>query len=502
MIKFWVNCDAPTSTTKLVSRCIQYFSNFDLIWTTGLKEMSTSATFLPVLYIRSSTLGLSKYSAIQRHVNSKYAYIIDDNFWLLLEDSALDLYYQHPSVRNSLETCISGAEIVYCHTENFKRFLLYYNPNVVVLPTYFDFDCLNGLQPPNITNEIRIGIVGNTSKKQDLDFLISVITDLLPKTKDNVIFEFFGYTPLELIDEPRVRSLDAIEDYEKFIAMQYSRGWLLALAPLRNTLSNQYKTNNKFREYGACAIAGIYSNVAPYTESVQHGKTGWILDYDPRAWANKIMWCLEHVDETKLVGQYAQRYVQKNYDLKVVREIWLKSLEDLAVLHRSKRISRFLTHAKYKLRVLLRGNNNLYVATCSGWENKKPIIGANDGFYDAQVVYAINPNQSISTQVLSPVSGNFRWSTRLGTFGEQPLGSMRLSINSYDGKLIAPLTYEEHELIDGGIISVLLNVTAGQIISLKLTNLTKSVIGVFSLSPRGKTVFDETNFVCHGGFFA
>jgi glycosyltransferase involved in cell wall biosynthesis len=60
--------------------------------------------------------------------------------------------------------------------------------------------------------------------------------------------------------------------------------WDIGLAPLKDSMFNYCKTNNKFREYAACLIPGIYSISPPYVEHIVHGQTGYLVENTEEAW--------------------------------------------------------------------------------------------------------------------------------------------------------------------------------------------------------------------------
>ena len=52
---------------------------------------------------------------------------------------------------------------------------------------------------------------------------------------------------------------------------------------------NHAKSDLKWLEYSICYIPAIYSTISPYTASVEHGKTGWLVDNQTEAWVQAIL---------------------------------------------------------------------------------------------------------------------------------------------------------------------------------------------------------------------
>ena len=86
--------------------------------------------------------------------------------------------------------------------------------------------------------------------------------------------------------DPRIRLFDHMRSYAEFIRFQAGRNWAIGMAPLLDHSSNRAKTNNKYREYGACGIPGAYSDMPPYQGSVQPGVTGVLVKPAEGAWAS------------------------------------------------------------------------------------------------------------------------------------------------------------------------------------------------------------------------
>lgn len=102
----------------------------------------------------------------------------------------------------------------------------------------------------------------------------------------------------------------------------YRRNWDIGLAPLLDTVYNRCKTDNKFREYGACGIAGIYSAIPPYTASVQHEITGLLTENTEDAWYHALKrLILEEVLRKSIAGN-ARKWISKNNSLPVIAGLW------------------------------------------------------------------------------------------------------------------------------------------------------------------------------------
>jgi glycosyltransferase involved in cell wall biosynthesis len=65
----------------------------------------------------------------------------------------------------------------------------------------------------------------------------------------------------------------------------------------------------------------IFSTYGPGSETITHEKTGLLCDvYNPADIAAKIIWCIEHPEKAKELGENAGQYVRDTYDKKSILE--------------------------------------------------------------------------------------------------------------------------------------------------------------------------------------
>lgn len=261
-----------------------------------------------------------------------YLYYIDDNFWELAGNTKLAQYYQYPRVRKALARAVEGAEAVIVNSVLLGDYIRKRFPraNVVHLNAPFDFSLIERVAPHDkAPGEVRIGFAGNVSRAADFVEIFPAFDRLLAEYSD-VSMVFFGYCPPELIGRERVTYVPTVNDYAEFIALKASSGLDIGLAPMTGSVSNLYKTNNKYREYGALKIAGIYTNTSPYKESVVDGKTGLLVEHGVDAWYGALK---RLVVDAKLRGQIADaayQDVRENYAQNVVARQWADLLFDFA----------------------------------------------------------------------------------------------------------------------------------------------------------------------------
>lgn len=322
--------EADIATTALIERvllaCAPMGVEYRKRYLRNLRLSDFDSRAIP-MFVRVGDPGRDLWVDLLASAQRPYIYYIDDDFWRIKGNSPLALYYQDPGVRRTLESFVRGAQIVLTSSEVLQAHLCRYSQAVRFVPAFFDFSLIRDVVP-NSGTERRIGFAGSTSRKDDLAVVAPAVEAVLSRFAD-VVFEFVGVLPAGVKPNPRVRFFPPMPDYSDFVRFQASRGWQIGLAPLLANESNRSKTNNKFREYGACGIAGIYSRLEPYSEVV-HGETGLLVEHSSEAWATAIGDLLSNPDLARRVGELARATVYARYSVDTVASQWAAEFEAVA----------------------------------------------------------------------------------------------------------------------------------------------------------------------------
>ncbi|MBF0543023.1 MAG: glycosyltransferase [Candidatus Riflebacteria bacterium] len=259
-----------------------------------------------------------------------YIYYIDDSYWKLSSQG----YFKNNALLETLNELIGNAWMVIVNSRILMEEVLSYNKNVVVLPAFYDFSILKDVIREKHENEIRIGYP--SVRSLDIEPLFPTIKEVLDRFPGKVFFEFFLEVPDYLKNCNGVRTFKPIVNYEDFARFQFSRGWDIGLATLRDLGSNQAKTNNKYREFGACGTAGIYSKLPTYSDFVVHNKTGILIDNTKKSWFDSMVKLIESPSMVRQIGENAYQDVKEKFSLDVVLPQWcevLNSVPDRRKLH-------------------------------------------------------------------------------------------------------------------------------------------------------------------------
>jgi len=171
----------------------------------------------------------------------------------------------------------------------------------------------------------RIGYFGTPHHESDVSAVLPALQTMEQSEPGLVEFEFIGCPPCGWRTLRNVRVLPYERDYEAFLNVLAARRWTLGLAPLRETPFNEAKSDSKFRDYSAAGVPGIYADLTPYRDCVEHGRNGWLCGPRPEEWSGTIGQALAHPNRARIVER-ARRRVRRVNDPQTVAARWMRLL--------------------------------------------------------------------------------------------------------------------------------------------------------------------------------
>jgi glycosyltransferase involved in cell wall biosynthesis len=256
----------------------------------------------------------------------RYAYFLDDNFWELTPDVDPHLadFFNHPAVVATLERFLRGASVVIVWSSLLGDYLRERLPGLDVAFAAPGFDAATAqrllagasARGGGHANELRVGYP-TTRRPGVAELLTAVVRHFAAVRGSAVKFEFVGWMPDSLVDMPNVTMFPHVADYDRYLELVVSRHWDIAIAPLAGGTFESYKTDVKYREYGGCRIAGMYSRVPPYSTTIEHGRRGILVDNDPAAWIAALERLLDAPATREAIAQAAFDDVSTHRDLRV-----------------------------------------------------------------------------------------------------------------------------------------------------------------------------------------
>lgn len=277
-----------------------------------------------VMFFRTVQPEAYKLLEMAREMGKKTVYVIDDHFIAMDPSSDMGRYYHDSSRRKTYVKFLKNVQIVKVASAFFANHLeTHFKPNkIVCFPGSVDFSVISGLRK-NKKEEGKIVIGYEGGKKQEaFEPVIKALGEVLHKYGDKVRMEFCGYVPEELKDKPQVFTEPYDENYKNFLKRLYRSNWDIGLAPLERTLLHDCKSNNKFREYSACRIPGIYTSSPAYEEWVKHKENGLIVSKASDDWYENIVELIEHPELRQTITEHAEQVAWGNFSVEACAERW------------------------------------------------------------------------------------------------------------------------------------------------------------------------------------
>ncbi len=229
-------------------------------------------------------------------------YEIDDLLWKLPA--------HHPGYtitdadKAAMRKLAASARTVTTSTPRLAEQLASIAPRVVVIPNALDealwlkplsqeFIEEVGRQLGLTAGKRRLLYMGSASHASDLNMIAPAIKTVIAKMPEVQILQIGGGHLLPHAQE--ITMPQEANEYPAFVTWfravcTYAT---VAIAPLRNDPFNAVKSDIKALDYALARVPAIYSNVAPYTETVNHQQTGLLCPNKSTSWSDAILALLE-----------------------------------------------------------------------------------------------------------------------------------------------------------------------------------------------------------------
>ncbi|WP_026480112.1 glycosyltransferase [Ahrensia sp. 13_GOM-1096m] len=396
--------------------------------------------------------------AAKKHV----IYEIDDNFFEAPLNISIGRTLRIPRSLHTVRRMFELADITRVYTRPMVDLATNFGARVHLVRSYFDHYIIDEVPLVKSNKVVKIAFATGRSADPKLDVMLEdAVKDILDKYGSKVEFHFWRKPSKQLRDYPQVK-INLIEtDYNKFIKSFYQSGFDIGLAPLLKTIFYESKTNNKFREYGGCSIAGIYSDAAPYLDSVGDGVTGLIVENTREQWFEAMTKLIDNPQLREVIVENAKSIIHKNYNYKQAVQSWF---DDFNYLSKTPPISTNLKASLYHRNILVDHkrwlatlndiypsvigsdvkNNILYNIICLNEDTDKinnyRILQLNNTLTWVMVQEPLKVKPAFLTTI---ADGSFGLVVDLSKNKLEKLSSFLKSIESFDIKLVVVITSQQ-----------------------------------------------------------
>lgn len=257
-----------------------------------------------------------------------YIYEIDDNFFEIPYDNKLGRNHRHPINLSCLINFISYASVVRTYSKLLADDASFYNKSIEKNKVYFDFKLIENLKQDK-TSKIKIVYATSRMADSQQDIFNEALKKIAKNYTSKVEIYFFG-APIvdkELKTLSNVFHFSPIYSYSKFIKKFFEMGFDIGLAPIFEGNFFNSKTNNKYREYGACKIAGIYSNEKLYSSCIINERNGLLVENKSEEWYLAIEKLIndERLRNNIICSAYDD--IKDNYSFEHYCDVWIDSIQ-------------------------------------------------------------------------------------------------------------------------------------------------------------------------------
>jgi glycosyltransferase involved in cell wall biosynthesis len=259
-------------------------------------------------------------------------YDLDDDLLDLPMDLAEARYHRRPEYKEQLRRYLESADLVRTYSRRLRTKVDAINPRVRQVAGPVDWRMVPAAPVPRTHDaEQKVQFVYATSRVEDrlFNLFLEDVQELLRAYPNRAQLSIWGFRAKELESHPAVRFLKYESDYDRFFRRFARSGFDVGLAPLPNEDFYLSKSNNKFREYAACRIAGIYSNVPVYSECVEDGLTGLLVENQRGAWFEALERLLLNHDLLHQIQERAQQYAREQYSQDSFCGVWLEQIQSV-----------------------------------------------------------------------------------------------------------------------------------------------------------------------------
>jgi glycosyltransferase involved in cell wall biosynthesis len=279
-----------------------------------------------VVFCRNVKASYGRALEWAREHNKAVVYEFDDNLLEVPESAPDSPTYATPRRRSQIRKYLRQADLVRVYSAALLTYVADYTPHVVRVDGPVDWS----LVPPDLPLQDPrcVRLVYATSRLEDhIGQMVVPDVQQILETYPQVEVVVWGPRLRNLEEHPRVRHFPLVPDYDAFFHAFARQGFDIGLAPLPMGLFYNCKSNNKFREYAACGITGIYSDSEVYRECVVDGDTGLLVGEESGAWFRAIARLVEDPHLRDRIRRQARAYARQHYSMEKMQADWMRDLE-------------------------------------------------------------------------------------------------------------------------------------------------------------------------------
>lgn len=262
-------------------------------------------------------------------------YCTDDDFDALDPSTPQGEFMARPEIAASRDTFVRTADLVWVFTHEMSDRLRDRAQRIHIgrLPSFvedhgWDLQAIDDYGQAEAS--LTIGYGGRYIHAPDLHVIVEPLHKILDSPGRPVRAEFIDCVPPALENHSKVRRMPYFDNIRQYYDYLRTARWAIGLAPLMDTVGNRAKTNNKYREYAALGVPGIYSDMPVYSSSVRHRETGFLAPHTEQGMYEAMLEMLSNADLRRSIKRNALCDAATTYALLPMQQEWLREVSLLA----------------------------------------------------------------------------------------------------------------------------------------------------------------------------
>lgn len=233
-------------------------------------------------------------AVLLRKSGRQLLYILDDDLLCVPQECTSFSHYGEPGVRRRIRRILELCTGIITPSPRLGEKYLLPGQRLLMI----EEPALNPVgYTPRIGETVTIGFAGSPDRTQDIEALLGAVLPRIQETyPEKVRFEFFGALPgfAESLHGTVIPYSDSYDGYRRILN---ERHWDIGLAPMPDTPFHACKHYNKYCEYAAAGILGVFSRVEPYTRLPEKYPGAILCDNDPESWYRTLCRLIENTAE-------------------------------------------------------------------------------------------------------------------------------------------------------------------------------------------------------------
>jgi hypothetical protein len=304
-------------------RAGRIFARIMLEWQAKRKDIAWADA---IVFCRNTDPRYAPLLAAANARGTPVIYDLDDNLFDLPPDCAELARLRETSRQAMLEKYLKTAALVRVYSQPLADRVATLNPRIAQIFAPVDLSLMPPLSDDRPLGPIKI--VYATSRTQDALHTIfwPALVRILSRYAGRVEAHFCGCRPPQNVTLPGIRHHGLICQYDRYLRCFSRAGYDIGLAPLPDDDFYRSKTNNKFREYGACGIAGIFSCNEVYCRCVRHEVSGLLVANADDDWYRAIERLIVDESLRMRIRRQAWQYVSEHHAQERFEQLFLEQL--------------------------------------------------------------------------------------------------------------------------------------------------------------------------------